>query len=212
MKSLAHFLVLSLLANFSFFAPSTQASTTSLGCEHQFTDIVGHWGEEAICQLYELEVVEGYSPYNFSPNSSITRAEFLKLVLESLGYAIYSVQSAAFSDTKAGEWYYPYVTFAHSKGFVSGYGDGTFRPNSPISRAEALSLIIDITGFIDYDTSSLGHQFTDVTANDWFAIPLAVAVSYELIEGYGDGSFRPNASLSRAEAALLITRTLENFY
>lgn len=188
------------------------ASTTNTGCEHGFSDIIGHWAEESICELYESGVIEGYSPYNFAPNSSMTRAEFVKVLLESMNYNVYSVQSASFTDTVPGEWYYSYVTFAHSKGFVSGYSDGSFHPNSSISRAEAITLLVNMAGFTSYDTSDLGHQFTDVTAEDWFAVALAVSLNYGLIEGYGDGSFRPNSSISRAEACILISRTLEALY
>lgn len=176
------------------------------GCTHPFVDIIGHWAEDNICTLYNQGVVKGYSEKTFLPNNKVTRAEFLKMVLEYKGYSVYSVQSASFTDLEPGDWYYQYVTFAHSKGFVSGYSDGSFHPNESITRAEAVALVMKEEGFTAYDTSDLFHTFTDVTENDWFAFAVAAATDMGIISGYGDGTFRPYKDLTRAEAAVVIER------
>ncbi len=205
MKKLLYAFLLTVLVAQTCLAESTQS-----GCTHPFNDIVGHWAEEDICVLYDEGVVQGYSTQTFLPDSEVTRAEFLKMVLKFEGYNIYSVQSAAFTDLTPGDWYYSYVTFAHSKGFVSGYSDGSFHPNEPIARAEAVTLVMKVTGISDYDTSDLYHTFTDVHETDWFASSVAAGVDLGIIQGYGDGTFRPYDEITRAEAAVIVKRAWKN--
>ncbi len=194
-------------------ASPAQAITTSSGCEHSFLDLQGHWAEDAVCALYQSQVVQGYSEKNFAPNNTVTRAEFVKMVLKGLSYNVYSIQSAAFTDTEASDWYYSYVSFAHSKGFIDGYSDGSFHPNEPITRAEAIQILINTAGFLGgYDSSEVNHMFTDVNGNDWFATAVAIGVDYELIKGYGDGSFRPHNDMTRAEASVLIEKAMTTLY
>ena len=103
------------------------------------------------------------------------------------------------------------MTFAKSKGFISGYSDGSFHPNDPITRAEAVVMITQIAGIIDYDTASLS-SFSDVTGTDWFAAAVALATEYEIVEGYGDGTFRPYSNISRGEAATVAVRVWYTLY
>ena len=203
---------LSTLLAFTLLAPLALASTeltyytTPTGCQHPFIDILDHWSEEEVCFLYDQEVVQGHSERNYLPNSNVTRAEFLKISLLNLGYVIYAVQSADFTDVNPGDWYYQYATFARSKGFVSGYDDGSFLPNNDITRGEAIVMTLDIAGIIAYGTSDTINRYYDVSTSDWFAPAVAVATDYGIIEGYGDGSFRPHDQITRAEAAVIAQR------
>lgn len=181
-------------------------------CEHPFIDLNGHWAEDDVCFLYSEGVVEGTSTRNYSPDSEISRAEFLKIALLNVGYSVYSVPNMTFTDLIPGEWYYPYISFAKSQGFVSGYLDGSFHPNSPITRAEGVVMIMNISEIGTYDASSAATGFYDVNWDDWFAEAVAIAIEKEIIVGYGDESFRPHSSLSRGEAASMAVQTWEALY
>lgn len=195
--------LLASLTLLSLMAPTSLAYTTDDGCEHPFTDVEAHYAEEAICLLYENDIVDGYSERSFEPSKKITRAEFIKIALENMGYVVTSKSSYGFDDVSPGQWYYKYVTFAHSKGFVEGYDDGGFHPDADISRAEALSILVKITGISNTSTAGITNQFKDVNDNDWYAQIVAVSLEYDLIEGYGDNTFRPNSPITRADSALL---------
>lgn len=208
MKKLLNILTICLV--FTTALSSPVFATTNSDCTHPFTDIAEHWGEGAICHLYSLGVVNGYSEKTFNPNEEITRAEFTKILVESLGYNIYAVQSAAFTDTSTDSWYYAMLSFAHSKGFVSGYSDGSFHPDNSITRAEAIALLVNASGESSADTSNLNHEFYDVTAQDWFANSLAIALEHNIVEGYGDDSFRPSNAVSRAEACVMMVKALNS--
>ncbi|MFA4814940.1 MAG: S-layer homology domain-containing protein [Candidatus Gracilibacteria bacterium] len=197
---------------FALFAPIAQAEITDNSCLHPFIDVDGHWAEEEICFLYNESILAGYSDRNFLPDNEITRAEFLKISLLNVGYTVYAVQSAAFTDVNPGDWYYQYVTFARSKGFVSGYGDGSFHPNNSITRAEAVTMIMNIADIIEYDAYNFESKFSDVTGTDWFANAVAAATTYGIVDGYGDGTFRPTGKLTRAEAAVIAERVWNELY
>ena len=201
-KLLATFLTLTALAQPAF------AEKTASGCEHPFTDLKDHWGAESICSLYDEGVVNGYSEKTFSPNTQMSRAEFVKILVRSMGYNVYAVQSAAFTDQSTDDWHYAVVSFAHSKGLVSGYADGSFHPNDHITRAEALELLVNASGIASADTSDLSHRFYDVTGDDWFATSLAIGLENGIVKGYGDGSFRPHNSITRAEACEMLVKAL----
>jgi len=197
---------------FTLFSQTALAETTSTGCSHPFIDMADHWAEEEVCFMYNEGIVSGYSERNFLPNNHITRAEFLKISLLNLSYTVYPVQSAGFSDVSANDWYFSYVTFARSKGFVSGYTDGSFHPNDEITRAEAVTMITQMAGIIDYDVFGFESRFSDVSADDWFGTAVATAVDQGIVEGYGDGTFRPNSDLTRAEAVVMAQRVWEELY
>jgi hypothetical protein len=200
---------LTLVALTLTLASSLPAAATS-SCP--FTDIGDSFAEEDICFLYQHGIVSGKSEHSFYPNDTITRAEFLKIVLLDAAYQVYAVQSASFTDISGGDWYYSYVTFAHSKGFVEGYGDGSFHPNSQITRAEAVQMLLNISGITNFDTSEANTKFYDVDGDDWYASAVAMALEFDIIEGYGDGSFRPNNNLTRAEAATITARMWRYLY
>lgn len=202
-------LALTLLAS---TANAADYYTSSNGCTHQFLDVVGHWAENDICYLYSQGVVSGYSERTYAPNNSITRAEFLKIALAHLGYNVYAVQSASFTDISSGDWYYRYATFARSKGFISGYSDGSFHPNSSITRAEALKMIMTIAGISTYSASGRAPLFTDVSSSDWYFDAVILGADLGIVEGYSNNTFRPNNSITRAEAAVIAQRVWDYLY
>lgn len=204
--------ILSATLLFALLTPSAGAETTNTGCTHPFIDVADHWAEEEICFMYNEGIVSGYSERNFLPNNKITRAEFLKISLLNLSYTVYPVQSAGFSDVSADDWYFSYITFARSKGFVNGYGDGSFHPNDNVTRAEAVTMIMQMAGIIEYDVFGFEGRFSDVSADDWFGPAVAAAVDQGIVEGYGNGTFRPNNDLTRAEAVMIAQRVWEELY
>lgn len=177
-----------------------------------FVDIGSHWGEEYICNLYDRDVVEGYSSTYFKPDDDVSRAEFLKMALLGADLDPYDVDTEYYSDVDDDAWYYEYVTYASKKDYIEGYGDGTFRPNDDINRAEALVILFRIAGEDDYDYDSGDIDFNDVETYDWFAWAIVLADDLNIVDGYSNGLFGPANDLSRAEAAKIIDLAYEEFY
>lgn len=112
----------------------------------EFYDIGGNRNSEAITWLESNHVVKGYRGNLFKPKNDISRAEFLKILLETAGMDKEPLLSSpfeenTFSDVKPDEWFYDYVAYARTRGIIKGYSDGTFKPNSPIVFSEAIKIL-----------------------------------------------------------------------
>lgn len=106
-----------------------------------FSDSSGHLNETAINYLQENDIVSGYSDGTYRPDNQINRAEFLKIILESLNIEFDS-EGYCFPDVQS-DWYAPYVCKAKSIGIISGYPDGYFRPGNKINLVESLKIILE---------------------------------------------------------------------
>lgn len=145
----------------------------------------------------------GYETGNFGPANNITRAEvaqaFYRLLLDQS-----HSQSPSFPDVAADAWYHEAVVTLAAKGIITGYEDGTFRPEQPITRSEFAAIA---ARFAKASTDK-ALTFPDVPADAWYRGAVQTAVSYGWINGYEDGTFRPEQPIGRAETAAIINRML----
>ena len=150
----------------------------------------------------------GYSDGTVRPNGKITRAEVATIffrLLDDDTRAKYWSSENNFSDVSADKWYNNAVSTLSNMGVIGGYADGTFRPDAPISRAEFAKIAVSFT---QNTGSATYNYFTDVKTTDWFAPYVTAAKDAGLIEGYSDGSFKPESKITRAEACAIVNRTL----
>ena len=150
----------------------------------------------------------GYADGTVRPNGKITRAEVATIffrLLDDDTRAKYWSSENNFSDVSADKWYNNAVSTLCNMGVIGGYADGTFRPDAPISRAEFAKIAVSFT---QNNGSTTYNYFTDVKTTDWFAPYVTAAKDAGLIEGYSDGSFKPESKITRAEACAIVNRTL----
>ena len=150
----------------------------------------------------------GYADGTVRPNGKITRAEVATIffrLLDDDTRAKYWSSENNFSDVSADKWYNNAVSTLSNMGVIGGYADGTFRPDAPISRAEFAKIAVSFT---QNNGSAVYNYFTDVKTTDWFAPYVTAAKDAGLIEGYSDGSFKPESKITRAEACAIVNRTL----
>ena len=150
--------------------------------------------------------IVGYPNGNVEPNGNITRAEvatiFFRLLTEEVRTAN-STQSNSLSDVTRGQWFNHAVSTLSSMGIVKGHNDGTFAPNAPITRAEFAA----IAARFDDKNTNTSSKFTDI-ASHWAKNEIGIAANKGWINGYPDGTFRPNQYITRAEAMTLVNRVL----
>lgn len=115
----------------------------------------------------------------------------------------FAVNAAGFSDTEK-HWAKEYIEFGVEKGYISGYEDGTFKPDKTVSRAEFSKMINNAIKLTAVGTAKA--DFTDVASKDWFFNEVKKAENAGYITGYEDGSFRPSNSVTRQEAAVILSR------
>ena len=150
----------------------------------------------------------GYADGTVRPNGKITRAEVATIffrLLDDDTRAKYWSSKNDFSDVSVDKWYNNAVSTLCNMGVIGGYADGTFRPDAPISRAEFAKIAVSFT---QNTGSATYNYFTDVKTTDWFAPYVTAAKDAGLIEGYSDGSFKPESKITRAEACAIVNRTL----
>lgn len=148
--------------------------------------------------------LSGYANGTFQPKKSMTRAEAAQMIYNLLLDGQVDMD-AILTDVAANAWYAKAVNTLASLGVITGYSDGSFRPNDTITRAEFLTILMRMSS----GALQSGSSFKDVSTMDWFYTAVAHAVEYGWVNGYADGTFRPNAPISRAEVAAIINRVLQ---
>lgn len=150
--------------------------------------------------------VSGRTATTFAPTGTLTRAEAAQMLYELMteqAHKQYNCSGNSFSDVPAGQWYTVAVSTLANAGAINGCGDGTFQPGKPISRAEFVTILAGIYGV---NTSS-GVPFSDV-GRGWFYDAVATAYANGWVSGFTDGTFRPNQTITRAEAVSILNRVL----
>lgn len=154
----------------------------------------------------DLTYIQGYPDKTVRGERYLSRAEAATIF-----YRLYDgyypalkrqMTSKTFSDVKSGAWYYTEVELCYNVGIINGYDDGTFRPDEPITRAE-FAMIAAL--FAELPNSGKA-MFKDVTKDHWAYQLINSAAEAGWIQGYGDGTYRPESTISRSETVTLINR------
>ena len=151
--------------------------------------------------------VNGYPDGTFHPNADITRAEAAQMLYSLIineDKADYADNALKFSDVSADDWYVKPVGYLSKWEIIKGYPDGTFKGDDAITRAEFCAIL---TRFVKLDEGG-ALDFNDVEASHWAYDNILTAFNKGWIIGYPDGSFRPEASITRAEAVTMINRAI----
>ena len=161
---------------------------------------------EVLNKEIHFNYVIGYTDGTIRPSNNISRAEvatiFFRLLTDE-ARTQYDKTTSSFSDIKDGAWCCRAVSTLTNMGIIKGYTDGTFRPNADITRAE-LATIIARFAKLDVNTKT----FSDITGH-WAQKSIELAAGNGWINGYEDGTFRPNNNITRAETFAMINRVLD---
>ena len=142
----------------------------------------------------------GFTDVNFSTSRKMT--VIAENETDSTEYTVRVVVSDRFSDVNPGDWFYDNVMGAANNGYISGMGDGTFNPKGATTRAQFASMIAKAMG---YDDSLAGEtRFKDVPADQWYAGAITYCFDNDIISGYDDGTFQPEKTITRQEAASIL--------
>lgn len=153
--------------------------------------------------------IMGYPDGSFRPDGDMSRAEaaaiFARLIADKKNESVKGTPS--FKDTPNNEWYSAFVGYLEKYNIISGYEDGTFRPDESITRAEFVTIAVRYYSlFNEVKSVSNTTKYNDLSNNYWAIKNISYATSEKWLNGYSDGSFRPDIVVTRAEVVTIINR------
>lgn len=199
-RKISWFLTLVFIFSIIFSVPAVPVVA---GCQ----DISGHWAKPQIEYLVAQKIINGYPDNTFRPENPISRAEFI--VMTNKAFDFTASTAINYSDVKTTDWFVADIARAKAAGYISGYEDGTMKPNRHISRQEVASIVARILSLQPADTAATLQRFSDnKTIASWSRDSIAAMVENGYLKGYPDNTFKAANSIKRAEAAVILTAVL----
>lgn len=169
------------------------------------SDISDHWAETYIDEWLDKGLITGYPDGTFKPDNKITRAEFMVLVNGAFVYT--DKVTVDYTDVSVTDWYADTVAKARAAGYITGYTDGTIKPNKQISRQEAAVIIMKVNNLAQ--TETVADKFTDSSnIPSWSKGAIGATIAAGIMGGYPDGSFKAANPITRAEAVVALNKAL----
>lgn len=161
-----------------------------------FTDTTSHWARETIKEMALANIIDGMGDGTFRPDGTVTKGQFVKLVVSALGFPA--------EENSSSHWAAPYVKVASAANILSKNIDVS-NLDSAISREEMASIVARAAAY--KGLTAEGKSFTDsASVSSWAADDVSTAAGLGIINGYEDNSFRPANAATRAEAAVMLSR------
>ncbi len=158
-----------------------------------------------ISKVQHKAYIVGYENGTFMPDGNITRAETVVILARlTESFDENGSYTTSFADVDNNVWYYRYIGFEESQNIITGYEDGTFKPENSITRAEFANMIVH---FAELNTENADTAFTDINGH-WAQNQIAACYAAGYIKGYADNTFMPDNYITRAEAVAIINRVL----
>lgn len=198
--------LLSLLLVCSVFFGMFQGTALASETDSPFKDVkTSDWFYDAVQYVYEHELMSGTGDDNFSPNEVTTRGMMVTILYKMDGKPETGISS--FTDVPANAWYAAPVAWASENGIVSGYGNGEFGPNDPISREQMVTILYQYAQYKQYDLTLQGSvsAFSDGDQASRYAItPLRWAIGKGVISGIGNNLLDPTGNTERSHVATVM--------
>ncbi|MBD0382316.1 fibronectin type III domain-containing protein [Paenibacillus sedimenti] len=181
----------------------------------EFTDLKGHWSQADVEFLASRLLIEGVSSGTFAPDQSVTRSQFTALLVRALGLPATEAVNGEFADVLPIAWFASSVHAAVKAGLITGFEDGTFKPDAPITRSEMAVMIARVLKANGIDLKETNYEkllsrFTDRSSIEkWSEAAVSLMLEAGLIQGLDGGKFAPNDLVTRAQAAVVLKRMLE---
>ena len=175
-------------------------------CTASFSDVPStYWAHQAILTLACKGIIAGFPDGTFQPGAPVTRAQFAKMLVLTLGLKVGS-GATSFADVPASAWFAPYVAAAVQAGIVDGLTPTTFGPNDSLTREQMAVLLARALKLTK--TTTL-HFSDDTQISAWAVAGVEEAVAAGYVGGFPDGSLQPLGAATRAQAAKVLALVLQ---
>ncbi|OXM87313.1 S-layer homology domain-containing protein [Paenibacillus rigui] len=180
----------------------------------EFQDMSGHWARAEVQSMANKLIVQGTTDEKFAPDRTVTRAEFAALLVRTLGLtsSIDPKSKASFNDIQMKDWYNGVIAAAAEHRLVSGFEDGTYRPDDQMTRQEMTVMIYRAMQFAGYSqgTSSAPSFSDEKEVAGWAKEAMAALANMQIINGVTANKFAPNQTATRAESTVILNRMLNH--
>ena len=190
-------------------SPPKPDTNKPLSLDSRFNDLVGHWSAPFVEALATQGLVKGFLNGTFKPDTQVTRAQFAALITAAFPVVEAIRPGIRFPDVSSSFWATEAIRTAQTKGFISGFPDGSFRPDAPLTRVQAIVALVSGLTLGDGRSESL-LVYTDRAQVPSYAIePVAAATERQLIINYPDPyTLRPLIPITRAETTAFVHQAL----
>ncbi|MBB6671941.1 DUF2252 family protein [Cohnella nanjingensis] len=193
------------------FSPGNSTFALVQAKSKTFSDLTAYWAKPEIELLATKGIMNGTSATAFSPRASTTRAEFAALLSRAMALRA-PASPAAFTDVTATAWYADVIGAAHQAGLIDGFTDDTYQPNAPITR-EQIAVLIGRAAKLAGKPLTAGQSaqpFKDqALIGAWAREAVMAAQAAGIVQGHTDNTFAPAQAVTRAEAAVMLSRLLK---
>ncbi|MFA6170514.1 MAG: S-layer homology domain-containing protein [Candidatus Margulisiibacteriota bacterium] len=172
-----------------------------------FSDVPeGHWARKPIQYLATLNIFPGDADKKFRPDKEMTRGEMAVLLIKAKGFTVGKEINVKFRDVPLQSYEAPYISLAVERKYISGFPDGKFQPKKRLTRAETAVIMAKFSGLY-MKPKVEAKPFPDVTVKHWAAPAIGADKAAGFFEYLSGKNFLPNAFITRAEAAEVISKT-----
>ncbi|RXJ01665.1 hypothetical protein DS745_09295 [Anaerobacillus alkaliphilus] len=203
--------------NVAIFRSKTNSQYVVVENVVSFSDVTKGWAKADIETLASKQIIKGFTNGTFKPNEHVTRIQLAALLVRALGLEASSTSyNGQFKDVQGNEWFAGELMAAHEAGLVLGTHEGNFLPNKVVTREEAATMVTRAINFVNNQKVTAPTSVTSFKDAQqiapWASESVVRLAELQIVVGYKDGTFKPKATLSRAEAATVIQRLLKELW
>jgi hypothetical protein len=174
-----------------------------------FTDVLTtDWFHDYVQFLYCRGVISGYADHTFRPYNNTIRGQMTKIVVLAFNYPLHIPTTPTFTDVPRTDTFFAYIETAAYYHIVSGYADGSFRPYNNVTRGQLSKITVIGAAWSMIDPSV--PTFHDVARGSAFYQYVETAYCHQIIDGYNDGTFRPDLFATRAQISKIVSLAVQN--
>jgi len=178
-------------------------------CDISFIDVhTTDWFYEYVRCMYCKGAISGYADHTFRPYNNTIRGQMTKIVVLAFGYTMHVPQNATYRDVPPTDTFYTYIETATYYHIVTGYDDGTFKPYNYVTRGQLSKITANAAQWQMIDPST--PTFSDVPRGSAFYNYIETAYCHRIIDGYSNGTFRPDDFATRAQICKIVCLATRN--
>ncbi|MDF2532269.1 MAG: ydhD1 [Clostridia bacterium] len=174
---------------------------------YNYSDIAKHWAREGLYKLSYMEVLTGFTDGTMKPDKTLTRDEFIVMITRAINVPLSGTYNQYYTDINANHWSYQYIQAAKAAGMIDIFNEDNLNPTKVITREEMAIIAAAVVREIPLTSAS--KSFKDLNAGYKYIDSINIVTGLGIINGIPDGTFKPYAGASRAEAAVIVQRILD---